>query len=104
MTPEELSESVLGDLGILRQISRGKYEFVRGEKDSLPQGIFIYALLKFWEMHSRFSGQESLSFSAIAHEDRSPGRVFKLDEASIAERLSQLVNEARDKILKTDFT
>ena len=46
VTPEELSESVLGDLGILRQISRGKYEFVRGEKDSLPQGIFIYALLK----------------------------------------------------------
>lgn len=102
VTPEELSESVLGDLGILRQISRGKYEFVRGEKDSLPQGIFVYALLKFWEMHSRFSGQESLSFSAIAHEDRSPGRVFKLDEASIAERLSQLEDFTQGKLIWTD--
>jgi len=100
-TPEELSESVLGEIDILRQVSRGKYEFIRGEKANLPNGIFFYALLKFWEM-PQYAQQNSMSFNNITHADNSPGRVFKLDEVSIADRLSQLEDVTGKKLIWTD--
>ena len=100
-SPEELSESVLGEIDILRQVSRGKYEFIRGEKVNLHNGIFFYALLKFWEM-PQYSQAETLSFNNIAHADNSPGRVFKLDEISIADRLSQLEDLTGKKLIWTD--
>jgi len=100
-TPEERSESVLGEIDILRRISRGKYEFVRGEKTTLPNSIFIYALIKFWE-RSQYSDQNTMSFNNIVHADNSPGRVFKLDELSIAERLSCIEDETEGKMIWTD--
>jgi len=82
---EEMSESLLGELGLIQQTARGTYEFKRGPKHSLPHEIFAIALLDFWKSYS--PDTTTLSFSAIAHSEGSPGRVFKLDEDSIMEYL-----------------
>ena len=100
-SPEEISESVLSEINILSQIDRGKFEFIRGEKPNLPNGIFYYALLKFWEK-PEYAQQNSMSFNNIVHADNSPGRVFKLDELSVADRLSQIEDQTNKKLIWTD--
>lgn len=100
VTPEEINDTVLGDLNILHRSGSGKYEFIRGEKPSMPNAIFVYALIKFWNIYS--PDQQSMSFDSIMHENRSPGRVFKLDEDSVSERLSEIENITEGKIIWTD--
>lgn len=65
---------------------RGVYEFQRGPKPTLPDTVFAFALAEFLEGLSA----STVSFEHIAHAPGSPGRVFKLDEASVAERLERL--------------
>lgn len=82
-------ESPLTELGLIKHVSRqDEYRFVRGQKNTLGDGVFVFALLKFWQ---EFSPQSStLAFEAIAHEPGSPGRVFLLDENDVADRLFKL--------------
>jgi hypothetical protein len=80
---EDSLESALAELGLIRGL-RGQFQFVRGPKRSMPNEVFAYALSSFW---SRFGATRTLSFEAIAYEPGSPGRVFLLDEADLADRL-----------------
>lgn len=81
-------ESPLTELGLIKPVSkRDEFRFVRGQKTTLGDGAFVYALLEFWSQYSQAS---TLSFEAIAHEPGSPGRVFLLDENDVADRLSQI--------------
>ncbi len=70
---------------------RGVYEFQRGPKQTLPNNVFAYALAKFWANIS----YETLSLEHVAHAPGSPGRVFKLDEPSIVERLESIEASSR---------
>lgn len=87
-TPEDYAEPLLGELGLIFEERKGHFAFRRGPKATLHDGMFTYALLDFWE--STAPGLSSLAFEAIAFGDGSPGRVFKLDEDSIADRLLAL--------------
>mgnify|MGYP000179513243 CR=1 FL=1 len=85
---EDALESPLAELGLIRPISkRDGFRFVRGAKPTLGDGVFLYALIDFWQRHSNAS---NLSFEAIAHEPGSPGRVFLLDEEEIFSRLQDI--------------
>ena len=79
-------EAVLAELGLIRAVGSRVFAFRRGPKPSLPDGIFLYALDEFWTRHA--PGQNTLAVERIAFEPGSPGRVFKLDEHSLAERLA----------------
>lgn len=87
-SPEDFAEPLLGELGLLQEVHKGQYAFRRGPKASLHDGIFAYSLVDFWDRKA--AGQSSLAFEAIAYAEGSPGRVFKLDEESIAQRLIAL--------------
>ena len=100
-TPEEASESVLGELGLLRLAGKGKFEFIRGPKNTLNDAVFAYALLKFWEIHET-SSVNTMSFETVTHDYKSPGRVFKLDEDSIAEKLLNLEQISNGKLIWSD--
>jgi hypothetical protein len=65
---------------------RGLYEFQRGPKPTLPNNVFAYCLAKFWSSIN----SETLSLEHVAHAPGSPGRVFQMDEFSIAERLEKI--------------
>jgi hypothetical protein len=87
-SPEDFAEPLLGELGLLQEIHKGQYAFRRGPKATLHDGLFAYALLDYWD--SAAEGLSSMAFETIAYGEGSPGRVFKLDEDSVAERLMGL--------------
>lgn len=85
---EENAEPLLAELGLIQEESRGLFSFRRGPKFSLNDYFFDFTLVEFWS--SLYSEANTLSFETIAYGPSSPGRVFKLDEDSIAERLINL--------------
>ena len=99
-SPEDFAEPLLGELGLLQEIHKGQYAFRRGPKASLHDGVFAYALVDFWNREAE--GQSSLAFEKIAYAEGSPGRVFKLDEESIAQRLIALSDFTGHKLEWTD--
>jgi hypothetical protein len=99
-SPEDFAEPLLGELGLLQEVHKGQYAFRRGPKASLHNGIFAYALVDFWNREAE--GQSSLAFETVAYAEGSPGRVFKLDEESIAQRLIALSDITGRKVEWTD--
>lgn len=99
-SPEDFAEPLLGELGLLHEVHKGQYAFRRGPKTSLHEGVFTYALVDFWDREAE--GQSSLAFEAVAYAEGSPGRVFKLDEESIAQRLMGLSDFTGGKLAWTD--
>jgi hypothetical protein len=99
-SPEDFAEPLLGELGLLQEVHKGQYAFRRGPKASLHDGVFAYALIDFWDRTA--DGQSSLAFEAVAYAEGSPGRVFKLDEESIAQRLISLADFTGGRLAWTD--
>ena len=97
---EDALEPVLAELGLVRQVAGRLYEFRRGPKPSLPDGVFAYALNAFWDRYA--PNAATLSVEAIAYEPGSPGRVFKLDENSIVERLTVMEDVTRGRLVWSD--
>lgn len=89
-SPEDFAEPLLGELGLLQEVHKGQYAFRRGPKATLHDGLFAYALLDYWDLTAE--GVSSMAFEAVAYGEGSPGRVFKLDEDSVAERLMGLAD------------
>jgi hypothetical protein len=83
---EDAAEPLLAELGLVREVrGGGYYEFVRGPKPSLPDAVFAFALHEFWQ--STAPSAATLSAEQVAYLPGSPGRVFKLDDDSVAMRL-----------------
>lgn len=97
---EDAAEPLLAELGLVREARLGGwYEFVRGPKPTLPDGVFAYALSQFWE---RQGGSTTLSAEQVCYAPGSPGRVFKLDEDSVITRLMRLDDLTNDAWKWTD--
>lgn len=99
-TPEDYAEPLLGELGLLHEVHKGVYAFRRSSQSSLHDGLFAYALVDFWNRTAK--EQSSLAFETIAYAEASPGRVFKLDEASVAQRLINISELTNHKIQWSD--
>jgi hypothetical protein len=83
---EDSLDCPLVELGLITQLGGGPaYEFRRGTQRGLPDAILLYAVLRFWEAFSPAS--ETLALNHIARQPGSPGRLFKIDESSLVERL-----------------
>ena len=93
-------ESVLSELGLIRAIGSRYFEFRRGPKPGLPNGVFLYALHEFWKWYA--PDQNTISVESLAYEPGSPGRVFKLDENSLVERLAEIDDCSGGQFLWTD--
>ncbi len=86
---EDAIEPLLVELGLIRMVSNaGGFEFVRGPKPSLPDEVFVLALQRYWNLLHKEA--ETLSVEAICFGSGSPGRIFKLDENSVIERLTRI--------------
>jgi len=85
---EDSFDCPLVELGLILEIDHGIYQFTRGPRPTLPDGIFLYALLDYWLKTA--PTQETLSFESILHGPGSPGAAFKLSENALAERLESL--------------
>lgn len=87
---EDGLESPFAELGLVAPLAGGALQFRRGPKPSLPDAVFALALVEFWRHH--FPTRGTLSIETIAHEPGSPGRVFLMDEESLAERLERIAD------------
>lgn len=91
---EDTFDSPLVELGVLREEEDDFYRFVRGEKRSLPQEVFCYALLDYWRRsegeRDMKGGRATRSFEDLLYQPGSPGRSFQLDERALACRLENL--------------
>ena len=99
-SPEEMSEPLLGELGLIQQNAKGSFEFRRGSKRSLPDGVFAFALLDYWQRLEHAGSV--MAFDRVAHDYGSPGRVFKLDENAVADRLMALEQLSHGQIQWTE--
>lgn len=98
---DDALESPLTELGLIRANNiKDSFRFVRGNKPMLAQGIFTYALIKFWNWYEPNSN--TLSFEAIAHAPRSPGRIFLLDENELDDKLATLASSTNGEFYPTE--
>lgn len=88
-TLEDTIESPLTELNLIKAIGKKDgFRLVRGAKSSLGDGVFSYAVLKFWESYSKTG--TTISFETLAHHPGSPGKVFLLTEDDLADRLTRI--------------
>jgi|TARA_B100001964_G_C14170106_1_gene571039 hypothetical protein len=82
---EETLECPLAELFLISETAqKGVFEFQIGPKPSLPDAVFNYALLEFAQ---RSGTGATLSLEHVTYDPGSPGRGFRLDENSVADRL-----------------
>lgn len=100
---EDAAEPILAELSLIQAHSggRGLFTFKRGPKRTLSPALFAYAVLDFWSRKPQ--GPTVLAFETILHDYGSPGRVFKLDEASVAEYI-QVLDKLTDGALRWSDT
>ena len=99
-SPEEMSEPLLGELGLIQQNAKGSFEFRRGAKRSLADGVFAFALLDYWQRLEHAGSV--MAFDKVAYNHGSPGQVFKFDENTVADRLTALEGITDGKIQWTE--
>jgi hypothetical protein len=88
LASDDAAEPLLAELGLIREARIGGwFEFARGPKPSLPDGVFAYALHDFWRRNGRAT---AITAEQVCYAPGSPGRVFKLDEDSVVTRLMRL--------------
>lgn len=85
---EDSFDCPLVELGLITEIDDDIFELTRNSRPSLPNEVFLYSLLEYWQRN--FPKQNSLSFEAIQYGPGSPGRVFNLTENSTYERIQSL--------------
>jgi hypothetical protein len=84
---EDNLESPLSELALLQPVGVGSaFRFRRGPKPTLSDEVFLFGLLAFWR--DLYPTRREFSVEAITHEPGGPGRVFLLDEDSVADRLA----------------
>ncbi len=85
---EDSFDSPLVELGLLQEVGRDSYRFVKSSQPTLPDATLTYALLDYWRLYA--AGQQTVGFETLLHGKGSPGAVFKLTENALAERLERL--------------
>jgi len=93
-------EPVLTELGLIRPVGSKSFEFRRGHKPSLPDGVFLFAINDFWNRYA--PRQNTMAVESLAYEPGSPGQVFKLDEYSLIDRLANIDDSSKGTFAWSD--
>ncbi|MFO0604544.1 MAG: DUF4007 family protein [Polyangiales bacterium] len=97
---EDALDGPLTELRLLREDASGRCEFARGPKPSLGEEVFAFALLEFWERTA--PDRDTLAADALLQRPGAPGRVFRLDAASLALRLEDAERWSRGAVFYDD--
>jgi len=86
---EDSLDCPLVELGlILPSPDHSAFAFVRGDHPTLSDAVVVHSVCEFASRQAR--SREALPLADLAHRPGSPGRVFKLDEDTLATRLDRL--------------
>lgn len=101
--PEDALGCPLQELDLLRSadhLGTPTIRLTRGRKSTLDMPAFAFALHDFWTATA--PGSRTLSVRSLLLANRSPGRVFALDEASLHEQLAAVCAECPVLELRED--
>lgn len=83
---EDSLDCPLIELGLIVQTMGSQlYRFRRGLQQALPDGVLLYSVLEFWNEFAPTAN--TLAIQDLAKQPGCPGRIFKIDESSLVERL-----------------
>ncbi len=85
---EDDFNSPLAELSLINEQGGGFYISDLAERESLPTPIFIYALLCFFEKETQESGVSTIDFDSLLRKPCSPGRIFRLSESGLGQKLN----------------
>lgn len=88
LSSEDAFDCPLAELGLIREVEPRLFAFTRAARPSLPNEIFVYALLDYWQHHQPHL--DTLSFEVLQTGLFSPGSAFRLSDNALAERLEAL--------------
>ncbi len=81
---EDALHCPLYELGLIQQLpGQPAYRLVSGARPDLPDQLVAFAALQ----QARALGRPTVAFNELAYGERSPGRVFRLDEDALLARL-----------------
>lgn len=97
---DEAIEPYLSDLDLMQPVSRGVVALPRSSRPTLDNALFAYALTDYWLSHP--NPTSTLDYSSLMHGVGSPGRVFRLDETSLLQRLEALEELTEGELVWTE--
>ena len=98
---EYFTDPIFKELNLIYTTDDKEYIFNRGSKKSLSDSLFIYTILDFW--NNSLVQSNTLSLDRITYEECSPGRIYKLDENSVINKLQYLDILTNNKIIWSDI-
>ena len=96
---EESIESSLSELSLITPLGASSFRFNRGPHSSLPDAVFAWAVFEYWRKRE---SSTVLSIEQLTYDPGSPGRVFKLDDSSVADRLMRLSEVTENRATWSD--
>ena len=86
---EDHFTSPLSELNLIQDNGGGFYISNLAERPELPIEIFIYGLVRFAEIETMESKVNTVDFDSLLTKPCSPGRIFRLSESGLGQKLDQ---------------
>lgn len=99
---EDHFTSPMSELGLIVETSGHHYVSDLGERSSLPCQIFAFALCDFIQRETKESGATTIDFDSLLSKPGSPGRIFRLSEQGLTQKLDEASILRADSIKWTD--
>lgn len=99
---EDHFSSPLSELNLLQENSGGFYVGNLTARPDLPIEIFIYALIRFVQVETSDSKTNTIDFDALLAKPYSPGRIFRLSENGLGQKLDEAQEFSKGNIAWVD--
>jgi len=95
---EEHFNSPLAELNLIQDIGGGFYISDLKERPELPIEIFIFALIEFINEETKESKINTVDFDSLLMKPCSPGRIFRLSESGLGQKLDEAQEYSENSI------
>ncbi|MEY8216127.1 MAG: DUF4007 family protein [Colwellia sp.] len=95
---EEHFTSPLTELNLVTDNGGGFYMSDLAERPELPIEVFIYGLIKFAQNETKDSKINSIDFDSLLTKPCSPGRIFRLSESGLGQKLDEAQEYSKDGV------
>lgn len=99
---EDQFSSPLTELSLIQESGKSYYLSELNSKPDLPIEIFVYALLRFVQKISKVSKVSKASFKSLLDDPLSPGRIFRLSEKGLGEKLDAAQDYTKGQVSWVD--
>jgi hypothetical protein len=86
---EDHFTSPLSELGLIHDNGGGFYISDLTERPEIPVEVFIHALIRFIKIETIDSKINSIDFDSLLTKPCSPGRIFRLSESGLGQKLDE---------------